>query len=101
MTKDEEVEELVNSITGCLGNVSDLPLWMQSSALGRDTRPLLRLVARAVIESDWLRDRPKHDVKFHIGTGTVVCSCGAYFETEKMGVTVPKTAVAQWAEHIR
>lgn len=42
-----------------------------------------------------------HEVVFHVGSGTVVCSCGAYFESERLGVTMPRSAVSLWAEHIR
>lgn len=42
-----------------------------------------------------------HDVKLHVGTGTVVCTCGAYFETERFGVTMPRSAVSLWAQHVR
>lgn len=43
----------------------------------------------------------RHDVKFNVGTGTVVCTCGAYFESERYGTTLPRNAVALWAEHVR
>lgn len=45
--------------------------------------------------------REPHDVKFSVGTGTVVCTCGDYFETEWLGVTMPRNAVNLWAEHVR
>jgi hypothetical protein len=47
------VERLADSISGCLSNCSDLPMWMQPHALGRDTRPLLILAARAVISAGY------------------------------------------------
>lgn len=49
----------------------------------------------------WPNDSEAHDVKFHVGTGTVVCTCGAYFESERFGVTMPRSAVSLWAEHVR
>lgn len=52
----EAVEALAWSVTGCMSNVSKLPEWMQVPALGRDTRPLLLLVAEAVLASDWLAE---------------------------------------------
>lgn len=58
--EDSDVEALVNSIAGCISNVSLLPKWMQAPALGRDTRPILEFVARAVIASAWLA---RHDAE--------------------------------------
>lgn len=58
--EQEQVEALATSISGCLSNVSHLPGWMQTPALGRDTRPLLLLAARAVLASDWLAE---HDAQ--------------------------------------
>jgi len=49
----------------------------------------------------WDNESEPHDVKFHIGTGIVVCTCGAYFEEFRHGVTMPRNAVNLWAEHVR
>lgn len=55
-----DVQALTDSVVGCLSSASHLPRWMQAHALGRDTRPILELVARAVLTSDWLTD---HDAE--------------------------------------
>lgn len=57
MSAEQEVEALVDSISGHLWNVAHLPEWMQIPALGRDTRPLLLPAARAVLDSGWLAER--------------------------------------------
>lgn len=45
---------LTEVLTRSLVNVSLLPKWMQSPALGRDMRPLAEMQADAILASDWL-----------------------------------------------
>lgn len=56
-----------------------------------------------LVEPDWSSCGASHahDVKFNIGSGTVVCSCGAYFESDRgVYVAEPETAVKKWAKHM-
>ena len=46
-------------------------------------------------------DAEPHDVKFHIGTGMVVCTCGAYFQSQQVGIAMQRNAVSLWAQHVR
>lgn len=50
----------------------------------------------------WPNDTEAHDVKFHVGTGTLVCTCGDYFQSQSGQVFgIPRNAVSLWAEHVR
>lgn len=44
-----------------------------------------------------------HQILHKFGGEEVVCSCGEYFRTDYPSLPgpVPRTAVAQWAEHYR
>jgi hypothetical protein len=44
----------------------------------------------------------EHNVKFHIGTAVVVCTCGEYFATGPAlsAVNPGPNAVQKWANHV-
>lgn len=47
-------DRLAAAIGAALFNVSNLPMWMQAPALGRDMSSLRNMVADKVLRSDWL-----------------------------------------------
>lgn len=80
---DHAVERLATEISGCLSNVSDLPKWMQIHALGRDTRPLLILTARAVLAAGY---RPTVECESCKGSGLYPNPTGMFYApTEWLG----------------
>lgn len=80
---DAATERLANAISGCLSNVSDLPEWMRVQALGRDTRPLLILAARAVLAAGY---RPTVECEACRGSGLYPNPTGVFYApTEWLG----------------